>query len=607
MSWLAKSIADTLSLSDADEGHRNAAASNPNSSTPSPRGVKEDLSEITQTLSRQFWGVASFLSPPPQSPSKSHQNQLFNPNSDQNVNNYQGFDQNSEQNANNREGFDRNLEENVNDREGFDPNLDNVKGFDRNLDQNMNDSEGFDQSSEQNVNNRKGFDRNLDNREGIEGNLDGNSDDREGFEGVGVSGIRSDLSEIGGRFKSGISKLSENIKVSEITKMATGWREFLEKAVEEMNEEEAKKAVGVSEEVVAFAKDVALHPGTWLDFPLPDDDMEEEFDMSDAQQEHALAVESLAPSLAALRMELCPEYISESSFWKIYFVLIHRILDKEAAVILSTAQVMEARALLTTDLQKHSKVKQDDNLSTSSIDQKDCSNLQQEVSLSVPSGASENITETVVVPISDASTYQKDGSILQHEVSLSVPSGSPENATENVVVPKSDASTDQKDGSSLLHEVSLSGPSFTPENTTQTVVVPKSDASTEAPDDDIEKNSTTSIDIQVVEKSATSSTSADSQTDKQPIAPSDIQIDDKSDIEVEHDNQNRDQTVQPAPSNPWDNGEEEEEDHDDWLREEISELDAATSKTTIPIENDDDVSFSDLEDNDEDAPRLSRK
>lgn len=32
------------------------------------RGVKEDLSEFRETLTRQFWGVASFLAPPPPPP-----------------------------------------------------------------------------------------------------------------------------------------------------------------------------------------------------------------------------------------------------------------------------------------------------------------------------------------------------------------------------------------------------------------------------------------------------------------------------------------------------------------------------------------------------------
>lgn len=61
--------------------------------------------------------------------------------------------------------------------------------------------------------------------------------------------------------------------------------------------------------------------------------------MSDAQQEHALAIEHLAPSLAALRIELCPGYMSEACFWKIYFVLLHPRLSKHDAELLSTPKV----------------------------------------------------------------------------------------------------------------------------------------------------------------------------------------------------------------------------------------------------------------------------
>lgn len=64
-----------------------------------------------------------------------------------------------------------------------------------------------------------------------------------------------------------------------------------------------------------------------------------DFDLSDAQQEHALAVERLSPRLAALRLELCPGYMSDGCFWKIYFVLLHPRLSKNDAVILSTPQV----------------------------------------------------------------------------------------------------------------------------------------------------------------------------------------------------------------------------------------------------------------------------
>ncbi|KAL2241513.1 UNVERIFIED_CONTAM: hypothetical protein Sindi_0792500 [Sesamum indicum] len=187
MSWLARSIANSLKFDDDDDNDLNPGqkpdpkeSENPESqsddgslSPTSPsRGVKEDLSELSRTLTRQFWGVASFLAPPPQPEQKS------------------------------------------------DPDVSEP-----------------DQGS--------------------------------------ILGIRSDFAEIGGKFRSGISRLSNNINVSEITKIASN---FLQLESDEENEETGRKvdftslgkgAVGVTEEVVAFARDIAMHPETWLDFPLP--------------------------------------------------------------------------------------------------------------------------------------------------------------------------------------------------------------------------------------------------------------------------------------------------------------------------------------------------
>lgn len=67
-----------------------------------------------------------------------------------------------------------------------------------------------------------------------------------------------------------------------------------------------------------------------------------DFYLSDAQQEHALAVEQLVPRLLALRIELCPTYMSEARFWEIYFVLLHPRLDNQDAKLLSTPQVRQA-------------------------------------------------------------------------------------------------------------------------------------------------------------------------------------------------------------------------------------------------------------------------
>ncbi|CAH1417206.1 unnamed protein product [Lactuca virosa] len=77
--------------------------------------------------------------------------------------------------------------------------------------------------------------------------------------------------------------------------------------------------VGVTDEVVAFAMDIAMHLEIWLDFPFPnDEDDDEDFHMSDAQQDHVLAIKDLVPSLSALRIKLCPDYMRKITFWKIY-------------------------------------------------------------------------------------------------------------------------------------------------------------------------------------------------------------------------------------------------------------------------------------------------
>ncbi|XP_010426506.1 PREDICTED: uncharacterized protein LOC104711503 [Camelina sativa] len=271
MAWLARSIANSLKMEEDEDDEKettkgksieDSGSDQPSSSptllqTQSPRGVKEDISELTKTFRSQLWGVASFLAPPPPS------------------------------------------------------------------------SETADHDDET----RK------------------SSDLAEGDEDL-IAGIRNDFVEIGGRFRTGISKLSGNLPVSEFTKMASNFLQLGSEGADSKDRDVAVgNAIGVTEEVVVFARDLAMHPETWLDFPFPDeDDNFDDFDMTDAQYEHALAVENLASNLAALRIELCPAYMSEYCFWRIYFVLVHPIFSKHDALTLSTPQVLESRALLSHEL-----------------------------------------------------------------------------------------------------------------------------------------------------------------------------------------------------------------------------------------------------------------
>lgn len=66
-----------------------------------------------------------------------------------------------------------------------------------------------------------------------------------------------------------------------------------------------------------------------------------DFDITDAQYKHVLAIEHLAPRLAALRIEFCPVHMSEDYFWMVYFVLLHSRLNKHDADLLSSPQVSD--------------------------------------------------------------------------------------------------------------------------------------------------------------------------------------------------------------------------------------------------------------------------
>ncbi|KAK4860577.1 hypothetical protein QYF36_026477 [Acer negundo] len=278
MSWLARSIANSLRI-DEDGVEENDVVPNQTQPDLSPtgyhqislkkeqqtqsseleeedetqsRGVKEDLTELKQTLTRQFWGVASFLAPP--------------------------ADSNS----------------------------------------NLDESRPSDQSDEEDPVNS----------------------------GIGVS------------------------------EMDTNNLPFRSEENEEEEEEELA-AVGITDEVLAFATNIAHHPETWLDFPLDEEDDLDDFDMSDAQKDHAFAIQHFAPRLAALRIELCPCHMSEKYFWKVYFVLLHSRLNKQDAEFLSTPQVVEARAVWMQELQKQTKP-ETDWLGRSTSYMKDSTNVVQE-------------------------------------------------------------------------------------------------------------------------------------------------------------------------------------------------------------------------------------
>nr|CAD1828245.1 unnamed protein product [Ananas comosus var. bracteatus] len=287
-----------------------------------------------------------------------------------------------------------------------------------------------------------------------------------------LAGIRSDFAEIGGKFRSGISMLSNAKAVSEISKIASSIIQFGSQEEEEEGDgddyegeelgevEKIKlRGVGVTEEVLVFARNISMHPETWIDFPaFGDDEDSNDFEMSEAQQEHALAIEHLVPRIAALSSELCPIQMSEKCFWKIYFVLLHSRLNKHDAELLSTPQIVKARENLLVDLPHRTKPKPQrivkeppsdkENVSSSPTEEKVILPLttQKEVIISEKPSIHEDVV-TEKHPVETSEVKIVDKSIIKEELSTESRGKDLPIATSNVSLQK-----DEEDGDDWFEE-----------------------------------------------------------------------------------------------------------------------------------------------------------
>ncbi|XP_062212291.1 uncharacterized protein LOC133913224 [Phragmites australis] len=383
MSWLARSLATSLNIPDGssadDDPDAAVATPFPSSSAlippppplpPHPlhsaaaEGVKEDLTELSKTLTRQFWGVANFLAPPPGEASTSSSPPSAGDQSGaaETPPEIAGIRSDlSEIGGRFRSGISRISSQKA------------VSGFSRmasNFFAPEDDEENeWEEEQRREIRYEMG-------EEGVRHEVQGDEvwhewEERARLE-VDDGEVRHELvhghelevervrHEEDGELVEHIVRHGENGKLEFRVRHQEGG-ELEERVRHEEEEVEDWDVIGITEEVLAFAQNIARHPETWLDFPLlPDDDESDGpfsyFDMSDAQQEHALAIENLAPRLAALRIELCPIHMREECFWKIYFVLLHPRLNKHDAELLSTPQIVEARAMLMQRLQCQSKL-----------------------------------------------------------------------------------------------------------------------------------------------------------------------------------------------------------------------------------------------------------
>ncbi|KAK3120306.1 hypothetical protein QOZ80_9AG0685450 [Eleusine coracana subsp. coracana] len=356
---------------------------------------------------------------------------------------------------------------------------------------------------------------------------------------------RPDPAEIAGRFRAGLARLPVRQAVADLAKIASS---LLPPELDE-----AEVAAGVTEEVVAFARDAALRPELWLDFPLlPEDADSDDFDMTDAQQDHALAVESVAPELADLRIELCPSHMSEGCFWMIYFVLLHPKLTKEDVEILSTTQILEARKSLSHDLQYQTKLQ---------------SGKEDAVHVSF---SNENAVLSSPVELLGVVKDQDDFGMATSFSNIDY--GIPQPTDQEVQV----LSANTVSGSGAVSSENISS-----SITVQLVPVLKD--TTEASQSSVEES--------------TCDLSTEDAVTEQPVLMSEIALMDKSASKDYQQKQPSADVIEQSRViiQKTDNDDDDDDDGDEWLEEEET---GGPRSTTIPIADDEDVSFSDLEEDD---------
>ncbi|KAL2470660.1 BSD domain-containing protein [Abeliophyllum distichum] len=118
-------------------------------------------------------------------------------------------------------------------------------------------------------------------------------------------------------FRRSVSKLKK-------TSMPSSNTNYSQKAIKE--EEEEEQFYGITDQLIDVVKSFSID--TFKNFTLPDEggddgqnDGNVRKDLSDWQEKHAMLVLSKVKELSHLRFKLCPRYLKEREFWRIYFTL----------------------------------------------------------------------------------------------------------------------------------------------------------------------------------------------------------------------------------------------------------------------------------------------
>ncbi|XP_073270888.1 uncharacterized protein [Primulina huaijiensis] len=114
---------------------------------------------------------------------------------------------------------------------------------------------------------------------------------------------------------------------------------------------EEEQLYGVTDRLVEFVKSFSIE--TFRSFSLPDGEGSIadggnsgnlRKDLSDWQENHAMLVLSRVKELSQLRFKLCPRYLKEQQFWRIYFALVRSYVTEYELRAVRLAKLKQIRA-----------------------------------------------------------------------------------------------------------------------------------------------------------------------------------------------------------------------------------------------------------------------
>ncbi|KAL6898057.1 hypothetical protein ACP4OV_006653 [Aristida adscensionis] len=150
-----------------------------------------------------------------------------------------------------------------------------------------------------------------------------------------LAGILSDLAEIGGSLRGGFARAPAPAPAPPPDRPASPAAAAAAEALQAASPPPspppaaADAAARLANDVVGAARALAARPEAWIDFPVLA--LDENSVISDIQRDHMASIEGLVPELASLRARLCPSYMDEDIFWKIYFRLLESKINEHSS------------------------------------------------------------------------------------------------------------------------------------------------------------------------------------------------------------------------------------------------------------------------------------